>query len=231
MSEDTPAKTNPINMLAPALSAMQAKYTTVTHNATVDTGKFKYTYATLDHILDEMRPLMAAHGFAVTNRVDQLNLVITLMHESGQCISSVIPLHNSADPKAFGSELTYMRRYGITGLLGLATDDDDDGGRANNYAREAAKPKPKPRKPKPQGPDDSSGGQDKLVQRIWIHLRQTESTMQHYVDDSWSGEDWLRKRIKEAYGAESTKALEPSQANELIQVLKKLETDNKPPGE
>ena len=34
------------------------------------------------------------------------------------------------DPQSFGSVVTYLRRYAVTALLGIASDEDDDGNRA-----------------------------------------------------------------------------------------------------
>jgi hypothetical protein len=58
-----------------------------------------------------------------------LGLVTKLTHaESGQWQSSllVMPLPK-ADPQGYGSALTYGRRYGLSALLGIVTEEDDDG--------------------------------------------------------------------------------------------------------
>ena len=58
-----------------------------------------------------------------------MGLVTKLTHaESGQWQSSlmVMPLPK-ADPQGYGSALTYGRRYGLSALLGIVTEEDDDG--------------------------------------------------------------------------------------------------------
>jgi hypothetical protein len=215
---------------------MQSEYKTITKTKEVSVamksgGKFTYTYAPLDHILDEMRPLMAKHGFAITNTVNDLTLTVTLLHKSGEYIRSNLPLNRTSDPKALGSELTYMRRYGATCILGLATDDDDDGGSAAEGAKQRAKAPAKPRQQRKKNDASSDGGQDTRVQQIWINVRSLEATMQQYVDESWSGEDWLRRYLKDNFDKESTKNLETAEQNKLIAAAKKLSTDNTPPGE
>jgi hypothetical protein len=42
-----------------------------------------------------------------------------------------IPGANGGTPQEFGSAITYMRRYAITALLGVATEEDDDGNHAS----------------------------------------------------------------------------------------------------
>ncbi len=58
---------------------------------------------------------------------DCLGPMTKLTHtESGQWQASlaVVPLPK-ADPQGMGSAITYARRYAITAMLGMATEDDD----------------------------------------------------------------------------------------------------------
>ncbi len=251
MDEDTPVSINlpDINELAPALAEMQGEYETITKNRTVEIvmksgGKFKYSYATLDHILESVRPHMKEHGFSLTNVVRDLTLTVLLIHKSGQFISLDLPLHTTSDPKALGSELTYMRRYGATCLLGIATDDDDDGDRAQVGSREAVAKKKravaKPRQPKNQTSDAAAneptggpgGGQDARIQGLWMQLRRTEATMREFSGDAeWSGEDWIRAKMDTEFGKASSKELETKEFNALMMALKKIELDNTPPAD
>ena len=61
---------------------------------------------------------------------NSLGLVTKLTHaESGQWQSSlaVVPLPK-ADPQGMGSAMTYCRRYALTAMLGMVTEDDDGEG-------------------------------------------------------------------------------------------------------
>lgn len=55
-----------------------------------------------------------------------ISVETVLLHESGEWISSVMPVpivnHN---PQAIGSAITYARRYGLTAILGIHQEDDD----------------------------------------------------------------------------------------------------------
>lgn len=217
--------------LASQLAAMQAEYKTISKNATVDTGKFSYDYATLDHILDEVRPLLNKYGFALINTVenDGLALRVTLLHVAGDSVSSVMPLNKAADPKQYGSSLTYMRRYGTVMLLGLAiVDDDDDGQQATQGAKQRAVVAQvvagPPRGGRPKGDTDTPG----YVRAIWIQLANTQKALGW---DRTDGEAHLRKMLNDLYGKESTKTLTAPEANEVIKRLHDLQTQNEPPEE
>lgn len=213
-----------------ALVEMQAEFETIKNVATVDTGKFSYDYAPLPHIMDILRPILHKHRFALTSGIDEnLNLVVTLLHESGMSRSSIHPLHKTANPKELGSEITYMRRYGTLSLCNLATEDDDDGaGAAAGGARRSKSAAP-PKKAKRPAPSDDglAGGK---VQQIWIQLRKTENVIQA-TDENWSGENWLREKIAKEFGKESTKTLTVDEANAVVDALKKIESENQPPKE
>lgn len=97
---------------------------------------FKNKYCTLDSIYEACRVPLAENGLSIIHTVEtsaagSYFLSTTLYHSSGQCISNSIPIFlERATPQAFGSALTYARRYAITSLLTLPSDEDDDGNQA-----------------------------------------------------------------------------------------------------
>ena len=99
-------------------------------------GRYGFRYATLDKILDMARPVLAEEGLVLfqpisTNEKGGLVLVTRLLHRSGEWMETSIPLPApGGDPQSFGSAVTYLRRYAVTALLGIASDEDDDGNRA-----------------------------------------------------------------------------------------------------
>jgi hypothetical protein len=77
-----------------------------------------------------------------------MGLVTKLTHaESGQWQSSlmVMPLPKS-DPQGYGSAMTYGRRYSLAAMVGIVSEDDDDGnaatGAVSKRKRERAKQPP-----------------------------------------------------------------------------------------
>jgi hypothetical protein len=106
-------------------------------------GRYSFRYATLDKILDAARPVLAAEGVALyqpisTNERGGLVLLTRLLHRSGEWMETSIPLPSpGSDPQGFGSAVTYLRRYAVTALLGIASDEDDDANRAaGNHLRD-----------------------------------------------------------------------------------------------
>jgi hypothetical protein len=99
---------------------------------------FKNSYATLDHIVDEVRPILNKHGLAVMQIPggDGENVIMKtlLIHESGEWMESeplaMKPVKN--DPQAVGSCITYARRYSLNAFLSLSTGEDDDGNKATH---------------------------------------------------------------------------------------------------
>ena len=91
-------------------------------------------YATLNSVMEACSEVLIDAGIWVTQypvpvEGDSvlLGLVTKLVHaESGEWQESLIvmPLAK-ADPQAYGSALTYARRYGLSSMVGLVTEDDD----------------------------------------------------------------------------------------------------------
>lgn len=95
---------------------------------------FKNQYASLDTIIDEVRPLLAKHGLSIMQFPggdgENFTLRTLLLHESGEWIESepltMRPVKN--DPQGIGSCNTYARRYSLSAMLSLNTGEEDDDG-------------------------------------------------------------------------------------------------------
>lgn len=120
-----------IGKLAEALAKAQAK----TKNATKDKDNpfFKSKYADLASVWEACRGPLTDNGLSVvqTTRADENAVIVvtTLMHSSGEWISGelgAVPVKR--DPQGIGSVITYLRRYGLAAIAGVATEDDDGNG-------------------------------------------------------------------------------------------------------
>jgi hypothetical protein len=84
--------------------------------------------------MDSCREALLTNGIWLTQypvpaEAGHLGLVTKLVHaESGQWQSShaVVPLPKN-DPQGLGIAMTYIRRYSISAMLGIVTEDDTDG--------------------------------------------------------------------------------------------------------
>lgn len=123
--------------LAAALLAAQREFPPIAKDRTNPFHKSKY--ATLDAVLDAVRPVLNRHGLVLTQsviapdrdetgHVAAFTIQTTLLHESGEHMEStvVMPLAKS-DPQGAGGAITYGRRYGIQLMLGVTADEDNDG--------------------------------------------------------------------------------------------------------
>lgn len=98
---------------------------------------FKNKYASLDRIVDEIRPILQKHGLSVlqfpSGDGEKVTITTILLHESGEWIQSepltLVPVKK--DPQGVGSATTYGRRYQLSAFLSLNTGEDDDGNEAS----------------------------------------------------------------------------------------------------
>ena len=124
---------------------------------------FKSKYASLDSIIRATRPALTENDLAMTQTFrhegDTAFIVSTLHHVTGT-IESAVPIFSEHSMQSLGSAITYARRYGLAGLLGVCADEDDDG-------NAAGKPEPRKREQtngaaKPVTPDKLLTGAKKL---------------------------------------------------------------------
>ena len=95
----------------------------------------KNEYASLESIIEVLRPITAKHGISVMQypEYDGTNYLLRtrIAHKSGQFIISVMPLLMAiVDMQKFGSAITYARRYALSSIFCIATGEDDDDGEA-----------------------------------------------------------------------------------------------------
>ncbi|MEK4711104.1 ERF family protein [Bacillus sp. FSL R10-2780] len=156
-------KSETITELAKALVKFNSEVNKIAKDA--DNPFFKNNYATLDTIIDEIRPILSKHGLSImqipSGDGQNVTLKTLLLHESGEWLESdeltMKPVKN--DPQAVGSCITYARRYSLAAFLSLNTGEDDDGNGAT-YGK-GNKPNQKSNSGqapnKPQGNSSGSG--------------------------------------------------------------------------
>lgn len=160
---------------------------------------FKSKYADLAAVIDAVKGPLNDNGIAFYQSCavrdgGEVVLCTTLSHTSGQWLKSEYPLRPSKpDPQGFGSALTYARRYCLAAIVGIASEEDDDG-------NEASKP----------------ANKNPVAQRQVFIGEEKEAEIDRLVRET--GTD--AAKVKSAYGVSNMNLLTPRQADDLIAKLK-----------
>lgn len=129
-------KSEQINEIAGALSKFQAECPHIDLDREVKVrmktgGEYKFSYATIGNIKKTITPLLAKNGLSYSQPTCADGTVTTiLMHSSGQYICSSLLIKGENNAQGIGSAITYAKRYSLAAILGIVTDDDDDGNMA-----------------------------------------------------------------------------------------------------
>lgn len=141
-------KSETLGKLAEALAKAQGE---IQHaHKDKDNPFFKSSYADLASVWDACREPLSKNGLCVVQTLESkdgpLFLNTVLMHASGEWVSSqvpIIPVKN--DPQGLGSAITYMRRFSLAALVGVApSDSSDDDGEAAMGRKPVQSPATKP---------------------------------------------------------------------------------------
>ena len=102
---------------------------------------YGYTYADLGSILEYIKPILSKHNFCIYQLVGSthhekgeylVNIKTTLQHIGDRQISNTFaipptPVKGANILQSIGASITYARRYAISAILNIATEDDPDG--------------------------------------------------------------------------------------------------------
>ncbi len=94
-------------------------------NIPTNKGSFQFKYADLPSIHKYVKPLINENNFVLSYQIDDYVNCI-LMHVSGESFRSSIKYTPPSDAKQAGALITYYKRYTISALLALDTEEDVD---------------------------------------------------------------------------------------------------------
>lgn len=127
-----------------AFAKMQAELPTVMESGKTDKG----TYATLEDIVEAVRPVLSAHGFSLSHRTEwpdksTVKVIGILTHADGHARESeFMAAADTSGSKnaiqALASSVSYGRRYTTKDLLNIVTRFEDDDGEKSDAKRPAA---------------------------------------------------------------------------------------------
>lgn len=121
-------KIESLGKLAEALSKAQGQMKPAVKDSI--NPHFRSNYAGLAACWAAIREPLSQNGLALTQFVNTnetgVEVATQLMHVSGEFIRSELWLPVAAKtPQAYGSAITYARRYSLSALVGLSAEDDD----------------------------------------------------------------------------------------------------------
>jgi ERF superfamily len=112
---------------------------------------FKSRYTTLAACVTAARPALAKYGLSVVQSIQvnkeigMLGVFTRIMHSSGQFIESETWCQpKTLSPQDVGSASTYLKRYSYSAMIGIISDDDDDGNAATRPAQNTTYQQPRP---------------------------------------------------------------------------------------
>jgi hypothetical protein len=120
-----------------AIAAAKAKITPIQRNAKGHNDKRYADFAAIAKVVD---PILSEHGLSYRFRTaqgDRISVTCILSHEDGHSEETTLtgPADTSGSKnaiQAIGSTLTYLQRYSLVQMLGLAAAADDDGKAGGN---------------------------------------------------------------------------------------------------
>lgn len=132
-------KSESITKLSAALAKFQGEINNPINTAT--NPFFGSKYAPLGDILNTVRPVLAKHGLSVLQAPSgdgvNIHVITTLLHESGEWLEFPELILKADKPTAqgAGSAITYGRRYALSAILGISSEDDDDGNISTTHSQ------------------------------------------------------------------------------------------------
>jgi hypothetical protein len=128
-----------IDKATPELFGALAKAQSEIENASKNAANphFRSRYADLAEVLNTVRPVLAKHGLCVIQSTafdgTMVSVETVLGHSSGGSVSSVAScVPAKVDAQGVGAATTYLRRYALAAIAGVAQEDDDGNGAAHS---------------------------------------------------------------------------------------------------
>ena len=99
---------------------------------------FKSKYVPLENVVEAITQEAPKHGlsfvqWALNDESGRVGVATMLMHESGEFIE-FDPVHMKADKETAqgaGALISYLKRYSLSAVFGITSDQDDDGNSAS----------------------------------------------------------------------------------------------------
>ena len=152
-----------------------------------DSKGYGYNYASLDNIVAIITPFLKENNLGFTHTFDGTDIICTLFNTEGDSITSKLTLPEEkpkltkdgketlTSSQLLGVAITYARRYTLTAILGLVTDEDTDG---------VAKT--------PPVKQNSSQGQNSSDDKPWLNVNSEQFAKVLEQVSNYSADDLVR---------------------------------------
>jgi hypothetical protein len=109
-------------------------------NVKSDKGSYSFAFADLSSVLDAIKDGLSDNGIAVVQAASTDGAGVTvetrLSHASGEWIESALTMKVDGNrPQNIGSAITYARRYALSAMVGVSSEQDDDANAAEGNDR------------------------------------------------------------------------------------------------
>jgi hypothetical protein len=215
-----------ISKIVAALARAQGKYKPLVKNCEGKVsyqakegrseGGYTFRYADLGAVIEATSAALSGEELVQTAQIGAGKIRVTLLHSSGEWMASEAPLPAPGEVgvQKFGGWVTYLRRYLLAPLLGVASEDDDDGNAAqgNHFAKET-RPAPalKPAAaPKADQPKPAATVAELLARLTELKIEGKETVLA-----------WLTKNV--GHEVKATKELKPEEIEKLLWLANKIQ--------
>ena len=194
-----------IGVVAAALAKAQGALSTVPRTKLMQGEKYSFWYADLAACWEACRKPLADNKLAVVQLptiTDTSVVVATLLaHESGEWFRGevAIPVRDRS-AQVVGAALTYARRYGLSALVGLASDEDLDADAIDREERRKGAPEKRAKPP---------AGDAGPVRVIEAAMAAKKLALKNVLD-----------YCKTAFGKDTLAALDIQQTNILLALIR-----------
>lgn len=153
-----------------ALSKAQAEVENATKSS--NNPHFRSKYADLAEVLNTVRPVFAKQGIAILQSTEfdgaRVSVTTALAHLSGGVVSSTAScVPAKTDAQGIGAATTYLRRYSLAAMAGVAQEDDD-----GNAAAHGGKPV------------------EKVTPMTGVQVTETHAKAATIINEHAESEDW-----------------------------------------
>ena len=176
---------------------------------------YKSKYVPLENVVEAITNIAPKHGLSFVqypvNQDNKVGVVTILMHSSGEWIETepIFAQPAKQDPQATGSVITYLKRYSLSAVFGITSDEDDDGNNAT-FGNNQPKTQYQPTQPKMISP-----AQIKAIGAKTNNIAKASGVEQAQVYQSAVAHLGINNK--------STKELTSQEASKVIEYLSTLE--------